>query len=154
MKTLLTIFSFPALCAVVLWLLPFTARAQSQPLKFGIITNQPALILGSMTSNVNSGTFYVREGKGVAILAKFAGTNAATVNTLTVKFDVSHDNTNWSTLTPLTLSAAINGTAQVIAFTNFTPLLLDNVRFMRVKSIQNGDTNAMFVSNLTYSYFN
>lgn len=117
------------------------------------LTNIPGVIAASFSSNVNSGVFPIYKGRGFSAFAKTAGTNAALISgvTNTITFDVSFDGTNWSTAAPLALVSVFNGTTAVTGWTNFPPALVDNVRYGRVRTIYNGHTNSLFVSNIWVS---
>ena len=144
-----------ALCTCLIFLAaspPACAQVGVVP-RTTVLTNIPGVIAASFSSNVNSGIFPLYKGRGFSAFAKTAGTNAALIPgvTNTITFDVSFDGTNWSTASPLALVSVFNGTTNVIAWTNFPPTLVDNVRYGRVRTIYNGHTNSLFVSNIWVS---
>lgn len=114
------------------------------------LTNLPTVIAASFASNVNTGIFPLYKSRGFAVTTKTACTNAAT-GTNAITFDISWDGTNWTTTGPLLLAGTHNGTTAVINFTNFPPAVVDNVRYGRVRTISNGHTASMFLSNIWIS---
>lgn len=135
------------------------SRAQAQqpvgmgaPSSFFAMTNLSSLIASNATTTINTGQFPLR-GTGVALLPSFAGSNSGTAN-ITFNFQVSADGTNWSTISPFSIVAPMNGTAGVIVYTNWGAPALNNVRWMRLGSWQNAHTANCFLTNILVSTFN
>jgi hypothetical protein len=152
---LLQIVAGVGLIGALLCASPPKAAAQLTPNTYAnILTNSGTWEIGaSSTSNINAGVAFVRKDRGLALLPSFAGNNAGSA-ALTFTFDVSADGTNYSTTPGITVAFAMNGTTGVRGYTNFPPTQLNNVRTIRLRSIQNAHTASLFITNLTYSYHN
>ncbi len=120
-----------ALCA--LFAVPLQAQVTSTTL--GSFSSVPTLITASATSNVLA-SVAVQNGKGIAIMPIFVGSNGITSNVV-FSFSKSVDGTNYSTTT-VTKTNAINGTTSVKGIHIFTADELDGVRYLRLDSIANG----------------
>lgn len=151
---------FRALAMIVLFIAgmaalmaPERAGAQVAPTTWSTITNLPTQVLGAMTTNLNTGIIEVRKGRGLAVSPYFACTNASGSNVV-LNFQVSIDGTNYTTLSGLSYTLPNSGTTAVRGFTNFPATVLDNVRFVRVGTIQNVHLSTLFVSNVMWSVSN
>lgn len=87
-------------------------------------------------------SFALRQGQGAAFLLSFSGDGASALN-LTLTFDVSLDNTTFTTQAPFTWVVPANGTNAVVAYTNVPPSYLDNIPYVRIRSIATATTNAL-----------
>lgn len=133
------------------------AEAQVTPTSYTALTGIPASVAGGATSNLTSTAIDVRQGKGMAVFAYFAGTNASATSALTLTFGTSYDGTNYSTTGGgLTLAPVANGTTAVRAYTNFPPDLLNNVQKVKLLSLANANdaTNTLFITNIVVSFGN
>lgn len=108
----------------VLWA-PAPCRAQAgtagqvyQGNTFVLVTNQPATVAPTVTTNINSWVRTV-SGKGLSISWRFNQASAGTSN-CTLNVYSSVDGTNISTSPFATLTAAATGTTDVIANTNWS----------------------------------
>lgn len=126
------------------------ACAQITPNNFSAFSNMPTTMPGSSTSNVVSAAVSVRPGKGLALLTHCKGDDVGT-GTLVAKFNLTVDGTNWTTTTPLAITNTLNGTNVVIDYKLFTADSLDNVRSIRLQTIQNTATNSVGITNITWS---
>lgn len=141
------------LCITAVALFFIGPSAQAQSPKWGSwTTNTTISVASSNTLSINSAPQYVRKTQGMAIMPAFAGTNTGTAN-VAFTFAVSPDGTNYNSTSDFTLTVAMNGTNAIIGYTNWPALYLDNVRYIRLKSIYNYHTNNVFVSNIWYSYW-
>jgi hypothetical protein len=122
------------------------------PPRTNAFTSVPSFVAGSATSNVLSQAVGVWPGRGMAVFPYFAGTNASTANVI-FAFTVSYDGTNWSTTTPILLTNAMNGTTAVRGFHHIPASSLDNVRAIRLQTIQNAHTASVFVTNVVWSVY-
>ncbi len=129
-----------------------TANAQQFPPRFGNFDNVPALVTTDATSNVVSSAVTLFPGRGLAVMPHFAGTNTATTNVI-FDFEVTYDGTNWSTVTAVTLTNALNGTTAVRGYHAIPPDTLDNVKAIRLQSIENRHSASVFITNVTWSVF-
>ena len=111
-----------------------------------------SVLTNSQTKTVNSESVPVYRDRGMGFFATFFGTNA-TAATVTFKFDVTYDGTNWTTIQPFVWGATLNSTNPVVAYTNLPSTALDNARGIRLASIQNSHTNSIIVSNVVATVF-
>lgn len=152
---LLQVMTCVVLIGVFLGASPPKAEAQIAPNTYGnILTNSSVWVIGaSSTSNINAGAISVRKDRGLALFPQVNSTNSSTA-AITFLFDVSYDGSNYNTANSLSFVVAQNGTTAAIGYTNFSPVLLNNVRSLRLKSIQNAHTASCFVSNVIWSVSN
>ena len=139
---------------VVLLCIPFIAaeNARAQP-SYGVFSGAfPLTLTNAQTVTVNSNPIYVRKNQGVAITPLQVSGDAAN-GAVTYTFDVSIDGTNYTTLTPFTYAPAHNGTTLVVGYTNWSSTILNNVRFMKLRSIANAHTNSIYVTNVYYGFW-
>jgi hypothetical protein len=117
-----------------------------------LLTNATVCVTNATTNtSYTTPKFFLRQTRGVSIIAKLNTTNTAADDAITFTFQASHDGTNWITRTPYTFAPALNGTTTVIAHTNWGVPILDNLAYMRLYSIATAGTNTLWVSNLWYS---
>ena len=112
----------------------------------------PVTVTNGTTLTIASNAVPVQRGRGMAILPLFvmAGADAGT---LTFKWNVSYNGTNWTTTTPLVMTSTCNGTTAVMDYTNFLADRLDNVRFIRLAAITGSTGAVATVSNVAWSVF-
>lgn len=141
-----TLFAFLALVA-----LAFHAVAQVTPTTFGSFTGQAATVATATTSSTASAAIEVPQGRGLAVLATIGGTAATTNGAVTFTFAVSADGTTYSTDTGLQLAITPTGTNVLTAYKNFPASTLDNVRYLRLASIENAAAGTVTNLSLVYS---
>jgi len=95
--------------------------------------------LTSNTGNVIDLKNYTRLGLQV----EFTHASTTAAGNLTLTLIRSADGVTYETTPTLTWVIPNNNTNQVVAFTNLPAANTDAVRYIKVKSIQNGATNAM-----------
>lgn len=146
-----------AMCAIAFLIPvpPLQAASPADPLRTSsLLTNTTLCVTNATTNTINGDAFYVRKNQGVGITAWLNTTNTAANDIVYFTFTVSPDGTNYTTTTPFTNHVTLNGTTAVVAFTNWPATLLNNVQYMRLKSIGTAGTNSLWISNLWYSYHN
>jgi hypothetical protein len=117
-----------------------------------VFTSVPSSVAASSTATVASEAVGVWPGRGLAVFPYFAGTNASTANVI-LAFNVSYDGTNWSTTTPILLTNVMNGTTAVRGYHHIPASSLDNVRAIRLQTIQNAHNASLFVTNVVWSLY-
>lgn len=133
---------------------PPPADAQTTPTTYGAFTNGVLTVTNAQTLTVLTDGVTVRQGKGMAIMPYFVSLTDPTAANTTFNFDVSYDGTNWTTTSPFSLAVGHNSTTPVRGFTNWNATLLANVRQIRLRSVANGGTNTIYVTNVTWSVSN
>lgn len=93
----------------------------------------------SNTGNVIDMKNYTRLGLQV----EFTHASATAAGNCTITLVRSADGVTYETTPTLTWVIPNNSTTQVVAFTNLPAANTDAVRYIKVKSLQNGATNAM-----------
>ncbi len=154
MKQLSKLMMAAALAILSLTLIVPT-QAQVTPTSYTSLTGLVTSVAGGATSNLTSTAIDVRQGKGMAVFAYFAGTNASATGALTLTFGTSYDGTNYSTTGGgLIFAPVANGTTAVRAYTNFPPDLLNNVQKVKLLSVANGNdaTNTLYLTNIVVSF--
>lgn len=157
MKSTFKAFIAAALLLVAVVLLTPSSQAQSAFPSSGVdrgswTTNAVLTLTNAQTVTYNSAALYVRKNQGLAIMPWIASSDAAN-GAVTFTFDVSADGTNYTTSTPFTYAPTLNGTTSVIGYTNWSSTILNNVRYIRLRSIANAHTNTIYCTNLYYSYW-
>lgn len=145
------------LAVVWLALLCMACLAQTVPTTLGTLSDVPTTIEPSSTSNVLA-SVRLQQGKGVAFIPIFVGSN--TVSTaVTYTYQLSADNTNWSTaissVVPyvgagLLRTNAVNGTTSVVGYHRFIPEELVGARYIRLQSIANASANSIVTNTAIY----
>jgi hypothetical protein len=130
------------------------ASAQVTPVNYGVFTNGVITATNGQTVTVLTSGVDVRQGRGMAILPYFVGLTDPTAANTTFHFDVSYDGTNWTTTSPFSLAVTHNSTTPVRGYTNWNATLLANVAKIRLRSVVNGGTNTIYVTNVTWSVSN
>lgn len=137
-----------------------SAQAQVPIAKVGTFSGVPAAVTNNTTTTLAStnGIVELRKNQGLVILPTFAAT-AATTSNLVFRLDVSADNITYTTTAPLQYHVAMNGTNVITAYKLFPPSELNNVRYVRLTSVQNnaatgGGGAGVLISNVQYSFFN
>lgn len=130
------------------------AFGQVQATRIGTFDNLPSIITDTATSNVVSTAVTVRQGRGMAVLPYFNATNSAANENVIFNFEVSADGTNWSTSTAFSLTNTLNGATAVRGFHLLSAATLDNVRQIRLQSIENAHTNSIWITNVMWSVGN
>jgi len=115
--------------------------------------------LAATTTNSTAGTALrlrsgAKEGIGVSFLME--GTGLATdgvTNAVTANFDLSQDGTNYTMHRPITMTITANSTNKVTGWTNLSPSLIGNARYIKpTRLINDNPTNVTLV--IRYGYFN
>lgn len=117
----------------------------------GSFTGQAATVATATTSTTASDAVEVPPGRGLAVLCKIGGVTAATNGAVTFTFAVSADGTTYSTDTTLQLAITATGTNVLTGFKNFGAATLDNVRYLRIASIQNASAGTVTNLSLTWA---
>lgn len=130
------------------------AQAQVTPTKWESLS-VPAHIIGGTSSNTTA-TFDLRQGKGVAVQVNIAGTNAATVEAMTLKWGVSIDGTNYSTKVNgggPTHTVTAHGVTNVIYYDVIPISELDGAVKLKLLNISSAAdaTNSIFITNVLVS---
>ncbi|MBF8281273.1 MAG: hypothetical protein HW378_188 [Anaerolineales bacterium] len=134
---------------LVLSLLALTAGlAQAQNLITQSLISGNLTVTNGQTLTVNGPALPLRSGRGVGFVPAFSTTEADT-STITWKFDVSLDGSNWSTTQPLSGTSTLNGTNVVRAYLLFKPIDVDGVKELRLARVINGGTNTVTVTAAT-----
>ena len=132
-----------ALVALVACLfLPMPAQAQVTPTSQQYCLTNGANYIGLLTStNLTTRPIALRQGKGVALQAILAGTNAACTTNVCLQFQVSADGTNYGNHAPdlVKLWLTPQGTTAVYGYTNLNANFLNNARFMRLYTVTNAN---------------
>lgn len=131
------------LCILMALAVGFTASGADYHAKSIGATNS---LTASATQTANVGDVirlenYTRLGLQVEFIHSAAAAVAAANCTITLIR--SADGVTYETTPTLTWVIPNNSTNQVVAFTNLPAANTDAVKFIKVKSIQNGSTNAM-----------
>jgi len=130
------------------------AHAQLEPVAYARFTpDVPSVASATTITLTNPASVFVRKDRGMAIIPTFVAANAGTSNVV-FTFEVSADGTNFTTTGPVSVTAVANGTNTVRHYSLIPPTTLNNVRYIRLHSIQNAQTNAITLSGVLYSYFN
>lgn len=151
----------------LLALVAATAQAQFYPGPYtqpALLTTTPFFIPGITTTNVAAAfQFNVPVGPlGVGFQLEMGATNAASTTNCTITLEGSVDGTYWidspATALPV-LSIPQNGTSPLTVYTNLLPNAvasqnIGNLRFLRVKTIQNTNVLGIFITNFTASIRN
>lgn len=114
---------------------PAQQDTQGQPQTFITVTNQPAVVTTTATSNIVSWV-KVRKGSGLSLMWRFNQTSASTSNALMHIYS-SVDGTNVSTVPFATLQTASTGTTDVILNTNWSASQLDGFDSLIIQDIAN-----------------
>lgn len=146
--------TYKAIIALIMLLSAFilTPQTQAQPAWGSWTTNVTLTITNAQTLTLNTPALYIRKNQGLAIMPWIVSGDAAN-GAVTFTFDVSIDGTNYTTSTPFTYAPTLNGTTSVKGFTNWSSEILNNARYIRLRSIANAHTNTIYCTNLWYSYW-
>lgn len=104
-------------------------------------------IAASTTESGDGSAMTLTRFHGVGLQITFQGSHAADTGAMTFLFKQSLDGTTYSTLVPISISGAVNGTTAVCITTNVT---LNHVGYLKLDSVQNAATNA--VTNLVIKW--
>ena len=141
------------LAAVMLvCLAPPSAQAQVTPTTYSTFSGVPLNVPAETTTNVLAAIDW-RQGKSLAVFPYFARTNSQT-DAIILVFDVSYDGTNYNTANTISVTNLANGTTAVRGYRLILPTEVSAVAKIRLKTIANADTNAVFVTNVVYSWSN
>jgi len=126
-----TLIAAALLAATIGW------AAEVSVVNFGA-TNQ-IVAAGTDSTNVGEAVAVDRQGEGnVALVARVQGSSAGTGN-VTVTLARSPDGTVWETTPRFTWAFPLNGTTEVIAYTNLASGLLGAAHSIKIVSIANAD---------------
>jgi hypothetical protein len=146
------------LLAIGLWLglaaWPQQSKAQDVVYSSATVNLSATTVPANATTTVTSDAMRVRGNQGIAILPTFNLAGSGT-NQVTFKFDVSHDGSTWTTVSPFTYAVSANGTNTVRGFANFGPATsasLNNIRYLRLSSIQVDNASTNSVTNIALRY--
>jgi hypothetical protein len=119
--------------------LALSAQAEVGMINFGI-TNAIGV---NATTSVNLGNAVKIDNQdNCGIMLKFQG-NAAGTEQILVTLKRSPDNVNWETLPTITgISAVLNGTTAVVAYTNLPAAVVGAAGYLKVSSIVNASATA------------
>lgn len=149
--------------AMALIALTFGATAQfvSGPATgAALLTTVPYLANGSGFSNVASGfQFNIPVGQlGVGFQLEVGGTNAGTTTNMLITLEGTVDGTYWVDYPTAALPVLVipqNGTSPYTCYTNINAAAasvhIGNMRYLRVKSIQNTNLASVWITNFTWS---
>ena len=154
---------FKNIMASVILAMCFSAQAQfvSGPATgSGLVTTTPFFIPGVTTTNVAAAyQSLIPVGQlGVGFALEMGATNAASTTNATITLEGTVDGTYWidyPTAALPVLSIPQNGTSPYTCYTNINAAAasvhIGNMRYLRVKSIQNTNVLGIFITNLTWS---
>lgn len=138
------------------------ANAQSQLPAYFYKTGQ-FLTNAIFTNAANSTTTFtatqmkpllIQQGAGFSFTPHFYSTNTAAISNAVFHIQLSADGTNYSTTSPLTYTAALNGTNLVVGYTNYSGAQVGDAKFARLsKVVGDGGTNAIVVTNTAWAWF-
>lgn len=101
-------------------------------------------VAASTTLTVNTGNAIdLKNYTRLGLQVEFTHASTTAAGNLTLTLIRSADGVTYETTPTLTWVIPNNNTNQVVAFTNLPAANTDAVRYIKVKSIQNGATNAM-----------
>lgn len=131
-----------------------TAAASSQPNYYdNVMTNGTAMLTNAQTLTVAAKPFRLRQGTGLYVSPYFNGTNTSSADAV-FRFETTADGLNYTTTGPLRVTNSLTSSTAVRGG-NFIPRdRLDNVRDVKLVSIQNYHTNSIFVTNCVLSQSN
>jgi hypothetical protein len=133
---------------------PATAAANSQPNFYeNVMTNGTAMLTNAQTLTVAAKPFTLRQGCGLSVLPYFTGTNTSTADTV-FRFEVTADGTSYTTTGPLRVTNSLNSATGVRGVRFLSRNDLDNIRAVKLVSIQNYHTNSIYVTNCVLSQSN
>jgi len=145
MKHLLAIVG--ALAALIVVATPHAA-AQTSTVN---LTLSNTTAVGNATTTVTSQGFWIKQGAGFAVLPNFVLATGSETGNLTFRFQVSSDNSTWSTTTPISVVVPATGNTAVRAYALVPPTTVDHVGYARLVSVQNANTANATLSNITIS---
>jgi len=125
-----------------------------------LLTTTPFLANGSGFTNVATAFQQnIPVGPlGVGFALTVGGTNASTTTNMTITLEGTVDGTDWIDYPTAALPVLIipqNGTSPYTAYTNITAasanVHIGNMRYLRVKSIQNTNVQTVWITNFTWS---
>lgn len=163
MNTISKLLAVIAASTALLFMAVPEAKAQDTYFKTGLLsTNASALTIlketatttiGGPTTNRSGVKLF--PGRPISVGVNFTGANSLTTNTVVLRFGLSLDGTNYTTLTnALTWTLYAHGTDNVKAVKVYTLSDVDNCRYFKLLSVQNvnADTGAsIYLTNVTYS---
>jgi hypothetical protein len=138
--------------------LALPALAQTSPYNLGpqqpnfyrSDTNQfPFAMTGSPVTLTNVLKLTLRQDKGLSIFVSAHATTNSTAAT-TLLYDVTANGINYTTFEPIAVTFALNGTNEVVFWTNFPASVVNNLRAIKCTSV-NGPAGGV-VDSLIYSY--
>lgn len=125
-----------------------------------LLTTTPFFIPGlTTTSVVSTAQFNIPVGQaGVGFQLEMGATNAASTTNCTITLEGTVDGTYWidyPTAALPVLSIPQNGTSPYTCYTNINAAAasvhIGNMRYLRVKTIQNTNVLGIFITNFTWS---
>jgi len=133
-----------------------TVVAPPGPTLEGSFVGFPSTMPASATSNQVGTAVTVLQHRGMYIQATFsAPTNTATASTVQYKFQVNPDalatSTNWTTITYVGPTFAINGTNLTSGATNIPAAWIDNFRWIRPAGITSTVTDIVSTASVLWS---
>jgi len=133
-----------------------TVVAAPGPTLSGAFVGFPSTMPASATSNQVGTAVSVLQHRGMYIQAMFsAPTNTATTSTVQYKFQVCPDalatSTNWTTITYVGPTFAINGTNLTVGGTNIPATWMDNFRWIRSAGITSTVTDIVSTASVLWS---
>jgi len=126
------------LCALLL-LVAFAPSASAQTYTPQPLTLATNTIAASTTESGDSSAFTLTRWDTIGLQITFQGSGAGT-GTQTLIFKHSVDGTTYSTVSPISIGVAANGTTAVCVTTNLSGL---GVGYLKLDSWQNGATNSV-----------
>lgn len=151
-------FAIIACAAALLTFVPMDdckAASSDTPYLTGTNTLSTNSVAASTTATVTSSPVRLRGNQGVAFFPDFTGVGADTGN-VTFSFAGSTDSNTWTTVTPWTYTvAAVNSNAVrgVVNFDRGQSTSLNNIKWIRLQSVVNANTNAITLNRLRWSMF-
>lgn len=121
----------------------------------GTLSGLPATMPASTTSNLTGTAILVFNPplSGIAFYPTFQvlTNGAASTGEIVLGFNLSPDNSTWTTTTPILVTNTITGTNSFTFYSSVLQSSMRNAQFIRLGSISNGATNTLTVGTIKYA---
>ena len=146
--------------------LPSRAQFVQSPSLLSIVTNSTVMVItnayvipANTTSNLttpgHARLISVPRGTGFGLWLNVGVVGATNgIGVITVLTEGSQDGSNWQTAALTTASLATNASVVFLNYyTNWQNTLVDNIRYARVRSIQNANSAPIAITNGWFSFY-
>lgn len=136
---------------------PLQAQAPNYSLSgpTALTTNLMLKTMGTanmLATNAISTGIPIKLGVGLGVLAHYTSGQDTNTAPYWLNFQTSHNGTIWTSDATFSMCILARGTTNTYSFTNISPNVLDNTRYVRLWSVTQAGTNAIGLTNVYVMY--